>query len=320
MNVLDLPGPEFLRLYLVLLATAVAIAFLLRWWLRQPGDDLPPRQLPDLHPFEIAYLVGGPSAVTDAAIANLVHRSRLVVMKRTGRLRPANPDADGPIEDATPLEQAVYQAFASQPDGGVDRVRRAVRGTARSAAARLESLGLVLPDTRALLVRLAPAGALLALLALGVLKVAVGIDRDRPVQFLIALCVATAGGAVAFAAVPAHRTRRGARVLASLKRENAALRTTASRAPSSLAGDDLAMTLALFSAGAFAFGPMSDVDRALSPRRARQDGHSGSSCGSGSSSSGSTCGGNSGSSGGGGGGGSSCGGGCGGCGGCGGGG
>src|SRR5690349_20259423 len=70
-NPLDLTGPEFLGLYIPLLAAAVAIAAVLRWALRTPSDG-PFAGSMDLDPYEVAYLAGGGRHATHAALASLV--------------------------------------------------------------------------------------------------------------------------------------------------------------------------------------------------------------------------------------------------------
>jgi uncharacterized protein (TIGR04222 family) len=307
MNVLDLRGPEFLRFYLAVLAVVLVAAGVLRRSLRHPGGDLPPGRRPQLHPLEVAYLSGGARGIIDAAIAGLVQRRHLGVdkIRRTLTVGMA-PDR------ATPLEEAVWEAVDAKA-GNVSQVRRAVSDMTRSATSRLQSLGLVVTDSQAAGARLLPALLVLAVMLLGVAKIVVGVERNRPVGFLVMLSAIPLVAMIFFIASVPVRTRRGDAVLARMKRQNAALQATAARAPNSLAGDDLSLAFALFGAGIFAWGPMADLRQTLAPPR-----EGGSGCGGGSSCGGGSCGG---ATCGGGGGGCEGGGGCGGggCGGCGGG-
>jgi uncharacterized protein (TIGR04222 family) len=280
MNVLDLRGPEFLRFYIVIFALAVGLAMLLRFILRQPGGDIPSSQLPTLHPLEVAYLAGAGRGIIDAVIATLVQRGHLVVDKVQRRLT-VGPAPQG----LTPLEEAVYHAVKGC-DGKVSGVRRAVADMTRSATSRLQALGLVLTDSQSRRVRLLPSLLVLGVTLLGVAKILVGIDRHRPVSFLVTLTVLSMIVAITFVARPAIRTRRGSAVLERLKAHNAALRTTASHAPNLLVGNDLALAFALFGAGAFASGPMADLRQTLAPPS-----QGGSGCGGGSSCGGGSCGG-----------------------------
>ena len=77
-NPLDLRGPEFLLLYLLLLVAAGCAAVILRWALRLPADE-PVGEDVRLGPYEVAYLAGGEQLAADAAIASLVQRRVLAV-------------------------------------------------------------------------------------------------------------------------------------------------------------------------------------------------------------------------------------------------
>jgi uncharacterized protein (TIGR04222 family) len=303
MNILNVPGPAFLQLYVALLAVCIVAALALRAMLRSPGDALTPGQTPGLHPHEVAYLSGGTNRVIDTAIALLVHRGSLNVNK-TSRLLVS---AGAPPEDLTPLEQNIIHAVMTH-SGRVPSVRRSVRNVAAAVAGRVERLGLVLTPAQRVYVRLLPPLFLLALLALGIAKINTGLGRHRPIGYLAILTTFTLFIGMGFVTVGSFRTRRGTKLLGTLQRRNNALQTTAGRAPPSLAGEDLSLACALYGAGVFAYGPMADLKRTLiaEPASSFHVGFSG--CGS--SSSGSGCGG----------GGGGCGGGGGGCGGCGGGG
>jgi uncharacterized protein (TIGR04222 family) len=281
MNIFNWHGPEFLVLYFTLLIIAVVAAVLLRLRLRGPGDALRAEQIPpDLHPLEVAYLVGGSKAVTDSAIAMLVQRGSLAVQ---GNKLVASSLAP---QDVTPLEDAVYRAVAKKKTvAKVGPVRKSVKDLTRSAISRLQQLGLVPTDEQAASARKIPALLLVALLALGVAKIAVGIDRNRPVEVLVFLCAITFVFAVLFLVIRPRRTGRGALLLERLKERHAALRTTARSAAGSaqLTPADATLAFALFGPAIFAAGPMHDLNRALQPPSSGGTGcGSASSCGSGS--------------------------------------
>ena len=108
MNPLDLPGPAFLALYIILLVCALVIALLFRRWLVATGDDQSPPAV-QLDPYEAAYLSGGGDAVIDTAIAMLVQRQVLKATSATRSLATCGPLPRG----AHPVEQAVYTAARS---------------------------------------------------------------------------------------------------------------------------------------------------------------------------------------------------------------
>ena len=65
-NLLDLNGPAFLALYVVILLGAGGAAMYLRWRLYEPPEE-PRGAVPELDPYEIAYLTGGSDRVMNTA-------------------------------------------------------------------------------------------------------------------------------------------------------------------------------------------------------------------------------------------------------------
>src|SRR5688500_12398179 len=110
MNVFDLPGPQFLQLYVTLFIGSVALLFLLRYFLRGPFDDpMPGSQR--LGALEIAYLGRGRRGTADAAIAALAHREVIKVKLDGSRPRVS---AVGPLPvEATDVEAVVYDSALS---------------------------------------------------------------------------------------------------------------------------------------------------------------------------------------------------------------
>lgn len=208
MNVLNLRGPEFLRLYFTLLAGATTAGLLLRWWLRQPGtDDWPARRTPDedeLDPAEIAYLMGGPNGAADAAITRLVHEGTLKVKLGALALNGNLPRGVGPVE------RAVYRAVAYNGDGRIRQVRQDAAAAAAEIGDALQSCGLVPTDGQSVLIRCVPMFAVLAVVVLGLVKCGVGASRGRPIGFLVMASLLGLFIATLFVAIPPRSTRRGA--------------------------------------------------------------------------------------------------------------
>ena len=295
MNVLDFRGPQFLALYAALALAAVALALVFRRIMRGPAGP-PPPEAHKLDPCEIAAVAGGPRLAVNTAVASLFRQGALTADSTSRSLQVS----DLAFRPTNPLERDVYHFINAAGKRAIHEVHRHVPGL--SAVRRPTDISLLLPPERRFGIALASAAPLLALLLLGVAKVFVGIDRNRPVTFLIVFCIATAVAAIILVATTPRRTRAGDRFIEEQKTRNVALRSTATTAPTSLGATDLALAMALF-------GPAVLASTELDPlRRTLVANQSTSSCGSSCSSS--SCGG---------GGGGSCGGG-GGCGGCGGGG
>ena len=302
MNLFDLPGPQFLALYSGMLIGAAAGGFLLRWLFRTPGGS-PPAATPELDPYEIAYLSGGPDAATDAALAALVHRD-LVRFKPSSRTFGIHqPELATHV--TSKFEAGIYRVIET---GRADlmEIRRTARPLLELLTRRLRDLELVYPPGSFAPPRTMPALLMAFVLLVGVVKVTIGLSRERPVLYLVGLSLLALFGVFLFLNLRLLRTRRGDEILARIRSSNNALRASAASMPTRLAPTDVALATGLFGAGIFSSGAMGDVSQEL---RARRETHtSGSSCGSGcSGGSSSSCSG-----------GSSCGGG-GGCGGCGGG-
>src|SRR4051812_28726052 len=86
MNPFDLPGPEFLALYIPLVLVTLIGAGALRWLLRRPAEEPPDSDL-ELGPYEVAYLAGGPTLVVNAALARMVNQDIVAVKTDGGKLK-----------------------------------------------------------------------------------------------------------------------------------------------------------------------------------------------------------------------------------------
>jgi uncharacterized protein (TIGR04222 family) len=306
-NLLDLPGPQFLVFYIVLMIVAAIVA---RWIKRQLVS--PPwssAQQVNVDAYEAAYLRGGANEAVNTGIAVLVQKQLLKVSKTALTIKTTAPLPAG----AHWFERAIYQAVNSPSGCTINETRRAPLIAAHTAqlAERLKQWELIPADSRWFKARLLSTLVMLAVVALGVMKVNVGLSRHRPVSFLVVLVIIAGFITLSIFKSRPTRTRLGDQALKQLQDESAALQMTARTQPDRLNSPDVALAIGLFGVSALAFADNSwtDMRTALRPFSATSSGSSGSGCGSSCSSScsSSSCG-------------SSCGGGCGGgCGGCGGG-
>jgi uncharacterized protein (TIGR04222 family) len=250
MNPLDLPGPAFLALYIILLVCGLVLALLFRRWLVATGEDLP---LPAvrLDAYEAAFLSGGGNAVIDTAIAMLVQRQVLKAASATRSLATCGPLP----RDAHPVEQAVYTAARTSTP--VQEVRAAARWSIEQIADRLKIMGLVLSDGRWRAARWIPTLIIAAVLLLGLAKIYVGMSRHRPVSLLVILSMITAVIALVFFLARPRATPLGEHVLLQLKLDNAALQTTARSQPQMLTPGDVAYAIGLFGIVALPFADAS---------------------------------------------------------------
>ena len=260
MNPLDLRGPEFLQLYGILLAIAFVAAAFLRRSLRLPEGE-PQHGIRGLDVYEVALLAGDDKTVVYAVLAGLVHRG---LLRADTVKRMILPEGATSVK-LHPLEEEFLRQIKGS--GGIEvdaAVNNASTHTMKLMHERLETLGLLMTDSRTALARWIPLLLALCVPVLGVIKIGVGISRGRPVGFLIVLCILSVVVAAWLFGRRAHRSRSGDRALASIRHYTAALRSAA-RAPDRLASTDLCMAVALFGLGTVAVGALADLRSALRP-------------------------------------------------------
>lgn len=253
MNPLDLPGPEFLLLFMALILAALVAGLAIHWSCRLPAGN-PPAEALHLAPYEIAYL-GGRELVVEAAVARLVNDG-FVVVDSAGRWQKGHEV----LTKATDVERAVYESVNA---GRIPDIRILVaraRPELRPIRSRLESLGLLVTEPRARAARLFPILLVLAVALFGVMKILVGLSRNRPVLLLVLLCVAAVMAAARFWQ-PLHRSLRGDKALAHHREVNAAVEFQAERRLHQMSGDDVILALGLFGSGVFAAGPITKLDK-----------------------------------------------------------
>jgi uncharacterized protein (TIGR04222 family) len=287
MDIFDLRGPEFLFIYFCFSLFVVLALWLYR---RYAESGLPPKfDLSD--PYLIAYLRGGENETLRLAVLSLVDRGLLVADDSTIQraVNAVRTDAK------TPLEAEILRKAASKTEASAIFKDAVLLQACAPYRTRLQQIGL-LPDAETKRDRWRRFGlALLPLLGLAGVKIIIGLERERPVGFLVVLGVI----ALVFAAIVSfpRLTGRGREALKNIQSIYAGLKDRAQEIRPGYATADMMMCAAIFGAGALGASEYAYAQR-LFPQSSSSS--SGSSCGS--------------SSGGDGGGGGCGGGGCGGCG------
>ncbi|MBC7782782.1 MAG: TIGR04222 domain-containing membrane protein [Burkholderiales bacterium] len=202
-NPFEYSGVEFLQFFVFVLVLALVVAIALRWQARR---SLAGAESGELDPFEIAYLRGGQALAVRAAVAGLVSRKLLEYDLTHGQFSVVGT----PPRQLHPLETAILRA-ATNP-ASLRRIEsQAALGLGQTQAALVERGLLVAPAAKAS----ASIGTVLLLGVgiVGVIKVAVGISRERPVGYLIALTIVTFVIAAIFQTRRLYRTTAGDRKL-----------------------------------------------------------------------------------------------------------
>ena len=293
-GLLDLRGPQFLLFYVIAFPVALAIATLVRWWARQPAsltDNVQPEQL---DPYVVAALAGGPKRVALTALARLIH-ANAVTVKRTGtgarisRNTPLSPKAH-------PIEKQLHRNLSHTCS--FSEVVRQLRPASVPLDAELVSQGWLVAPAQRPLAHWLPLAIAASPIVLGLLKISVGLDRGKPVSFLVMLCLASIAIVVGIFARPLRVTRRGQAWLDRSLKDRASLRYNKSPEDPAI----LPLAVGLFGVGVLANTSLAHISERLTPLQDASPsfiGDSGFGFGSDSSSSssdsgGSSCGGDSG--------------------------
>lgn len=277
-------GTDFLVLFWSLCLTLVPLALWLRHRGRGPEEEV--FGLP-VGTYELARLAEGGRLLADSAFAALAYTGHIKLLPKQQVFRATHL---APLTD--PYELAVWQLIS--PKGSdLNAVREQANLAGFKAAQvidkKLLANDLILtPATRQRLDQL-PLFTILGLEVFGAIKVIVGLNRDRPIGFLLFSLIALAIAGVYFHQHGAWATGRGASLLNVTRVQ---LRQSRTGTPSPQL---VALTAALFGISELGIIGLSDIGELLVPPR-----HPSGSDGGGSDG-GSGCGG----------------GGCGGCGGCG---
>ena len=303
LNIFNWDGASFLALFWSLCLIGAIAVFSVRNSFALPDDQSFPS--PELDAYQIARLGDTGDLPTDAALASL-QQARKIHIERNGRISR--------WDDAPPFhawEREVWNAIAAGQSSLVGQTLGDVRSRMRPRLALLDSglqqAGLLIEPSLMARVQSISLSIPSALLVIGLVKIAIGAWRGKPIGFLSLSCL---GLLVAMILVLSNRPRRSKRGHAYLEHLRARYTRHDLRAQAATAGGAVAFSLALWGYSELDALGMAEARAAMRPVSSGDSGGGGSSGGS-----------DGGSSDGGGGGGDGGGGGCGGggCGGCGGG-
>ncbi|MET8372328.1 TIGR04222 domain-containing membrane protein [Micromonospora profundi] len=296
-----IPGPTFLRFYLV--ATAVVVALAVWHRVRLAAG---PRSafVEPLGPQQAAYLNGGPGLAVHAALGGL-RGSGAIGVGPDRRLLTTGPAPTG----LTPLDQAIHWAAHQRSrarDLGQDQRVRTALDQLRTG---LEERGLLPTAARRATAR-RWVRILAVLLVLGVVRLAAGLFNGRPVGYLVATLFGVLVAVLLLWRIP-QTTRAGRAALRDLRRQHTHLAPGSAPAYATYGAAGAAMGVALYGAASLwaidpGFAEQAEIQRQAMASGGWSSGYSGGSSGT----TGSSCGGGSscGSGGGGGCGGGGCGG------------
>ena len=209
-NIFNWTGADFLVFYIACFVIAAILTLRRKAEFLASQVELPPPNIRALNPYSLAFLKGGPALVAQAAVLKLIALRCLEFQKGffSSSIRKL-PRPEG-IADLDEIEAAVLAVnpgknqSVSRNDimAGLkpwfDRMRDdlTLRGLLQdSRARRWTNLSIMLP--------------LLICMGLGLIKLVVGIMRDKPVGFLVALLFVTFVLGLMIANTRPRRSREG---------------------------------------------------------------------------------------------------------------
>lgn len=184
MNPLDMNGPDFLKFFGLAIAAASVLAVVYRitfsYAKRMSNED----SLPELNPWQLAYLRNGDQAVAQTALVDLAAKKFIVGDPASGRF-VANSDVAPVRLEAIP--NALYRA--SQMGDGVraDRAINVIRYECDKIKQSLLDQGILQTFEQRIGATWPGLLAFAAVLLLGIAKMVVGLSRGKPVEYLLLL-------------------------------------------------------------------------------------------------------------------------------------
>jgi uncharacterized protein (TIGR04222 family) len=201
----SLDGIEYLPFFFLIWSAVVGFGLVLRWACTAP-DLKPEVAVPQLDPYEFAFLKGGRARVVEAVLVNLIAK-RHAEVATTGEVVIHDPLP----ADAGLIKTAVFAALIEQSAQKLRLapLKDAVKQIETTHFARLREMGL-LPSQAA-----SKAGIILpVLLSLGVIlllgatRLSTATANHRPAGFLALLMLATTAVSLIAFARPIRRTRK----------------------------------------------------------------------------------------------------------------
>lgn len=255
-NVLDWSAGPFLGLYVLLALASIAAAIAVKERLRRNASG--PEPGGELSVLEAAVLAGGRARAADVLALDLVERGH-VAIAADGQLSATGLNADAP---------PYLAPFRSSPCLNRRQVVEAMQPWIEPILDRLSTQGLALSQRHTFRMSAATFAIMAPVLVLGLVRVGLGQERERPVGYLITLVILTALATLLIAHVRRLGTGLGEEALLRLSKT----RARAVRAP---LPDELLLAVAVT-------GPVVLAGTAWAAYRAAfADGSGGGGCGGG---------------------------------------
>ena len=187
LNVFDLKGSEFLQFYLIGFGVACLLSWFLVWIARGNAGRI--SELPT-DPYDIAFIGGGGDRVVDAALASL-YGKKLIIVSDAASGTEISTDFSVQVPTDLPEIEAKLLVYAKAITKR-HALFKAMHPQLSRMQERLSAQGWVVSAATLRWHRWLAALPLVLLMFVGIIKVFVGLSRDRPVSFLVALLIGSA--------------------------------------------------------------------------------------------------------------------------------
>ena len=220
---LDLPGPDFLAWYAILFLTAVGLALAIRG-LRLNAFSHPDET--DLHvlkkdPVLMAYLAAGENRAMQTALALLLNDEWLVSSATTAATRASRLWHLRPQPGKTPpaFFRSLHKHLLELQSNNLTNsdLTALLRESVRYAETELALLGLRPTARESARIATASSIPFYLLMALGGVKLFIGLMRDKPVFYLLGGLAVTVIALIAVMSYPPLLTSRGQACLRQLR-------------------------------------------------------------------------------------------------------
>lgn len=254
-----IPGPSFLGIFFLAFVVVLALSLVLR---HAAVRGRPAQR--ELHPYEVAFLVGGSGRVIAASLAAL-YSAKVITAIGGGQLQVIAE----PRMTLTPLDDAIVRAIGQGMNTNVRTLplHPGVRQALDDLEDRLIRAGLATgPGERA---RARFAALPLALLfAVGAARIWAGLQNGKPVTFVVLAVVMVALGWLGMVITTPRLTGSGRRALAAARIRNRVLSPSMSPSWATYGPTGAALGVALFGGAALfsldpAFAQASELQRGL---------------------------------------------------------
>lgn len=236
--------------------------------------------------------MGGPKNALRAALAALSHQNHLKIEHRDSSRACFFCPTAKPLNGGEPLDGRIMEAV--KPDGAtLKTIAQFVDQPLSRLVETLEQRNLI-NVSRSRVARYVPSLLMAGVLALGVAKIVVGVERGKPVGFLVLLCIAVLV-AVIYLLRTSQRTIAGDRCLDQLRATHSQTGEIAPSRAITMTPSEVALMVGLFGTAVLPSAVYADIQSVLpQPGRKRDNnswGYSNSGCGGFGCSAGSSCGG-----------------------------